>query len=57
LIYLIKILLRYSYWISVITTLCHIIFFAYCCSERKVRDDYNAIKMAEYIASIAGKII
>jgi len=37
-----------------ITTLCHEFFLPCRGSKRKVRDGYDAIKMAEYIAFIAG---
>jgi len=37
--------------VLVITTSCHEFFLACRGSVRKVRDGYNAIKMAEYIAS------
>ena len=37
-----------------IKTLCHDFFLPCRGSERKIRDGYDAIKMAEYIASIVG---
>jgi len=37
-----------------ITTLCHEFFLPCHGSKRKVHDGFDAIKMAEYIASIVG---